>query len=96
MARLITTIGIRPELIQKYEDIRKDSGNFSEWVCNRIETAHSSDETPQLTIDALKKQIGALKQEIRTLFNHNGQVRKLVCYDDAKYKRIFDICMEDL
>lgn len=83
MARFITTIGIRPELMKKYEAIIDDCGNFSEWVCNRIEAAYAGDEALLMQIDALKRQREGARAEMSRLYRHNAAIRKIINKDET-------------
>jgi len=94
MARLITTIAIRPELSKMYELICDKTGNFSEWVCNRIERAFDGDESLLLQIDGLQRQLNALKKEIIILCNGHGVIRKEI-KDNPNVTRIYDIMLEE-
>lgn len=78
MARLITTIGIRPDLLMNYEQIRSDSGNFSDWVCQRIETWDEDPNVTQKRLDAYKRQLKTLKDQFKRLADNNGVVRREV------------------
>ena len=95
MARFITTIGIRPELMKKYEAIIDDCGNFSEWVCNRIEAAYAGDEALLMQIDALKRQREGARAEMSRLYRNNPAIRKIV-NKDKSLKHLYDMATSKL
>ena len=94
MARMITTVAIRPELVPKYEMIVAETGNFSQWVCNRIEGAFNGDEALLLQIDGLKRQMLAIKKEISILFKGHGLIRKEI-QSNPNVTMIYDMMMEE-
>lgn len=95
MARFITTIGIRPELMKKYEAIIDDCGNFSEWVCNRIEAAYAGDEALLMQIDALKRQREGARAEMSRLYRHNAAIRKII-NKDKTLRHLHDMATSEL
>lgn len=76
MGRYITTIGLRPECVEAYIRIKNREGNFSEWISNLILAIDAGDEGQIMLIDALRRQLKALKGEINQLYKNNGVVRK--------------------
>ena len=91
MARLITTIGIRPDLLNKYDQIRSDSGNFSEWVCNRIETWEEKTQVIEKRLDAYKRQLNTLKAQFKRLADNNGVVRKEVYKNEDLFYALLNV-----
>jgi nicotinic acid phosphoribosyltransferase len=96
MARLITTIGIRPELLPNYEQIRSDSGNFSEWVCQRIQSWTEDTGVTEKRLDAYKRQLTTLKAQFKRLADNNGVVRREVNKNVDAFYALLDAMEGDL
>ena len=78
MARMITTIGIPPELINEYNGIVAETGNFSKWVVSRIKAHSQAEEQLIRRIDALERQIEAIEREMWSLYKKDGYIRDKV------------------
>jgi hypothetical protein len=93
MGRYITTIGLRPDSMQAYLRIKETEGNFSEWISNLLISYDMEGESQLALIDALRRRNRAIINELLTLYNNNGVVRKELRKDC--YPVLESICLGD-
>ena len=62
--------------MQAYQRIKETEGNFSEWISNLV-IAYDNGELANIAmIDALRRRIRSITNELQLLYNNNGVVRR--------------------
>ena len=99
MGRYITTIGLKPEAMTAYKEIKQSVGSFSDYISNLLIAQHEGEDTTLLRLDALLRyrerlegKLDRLTNQLRDLYNNNGLVRKEL--KKAKFDMLEEICLE--